>query len=148
MMSWIVNLIVGNIPVWIWPVLAGAGAGVYFVVGFLSRLPQIKPWALIIRPLAVILCLFGVFMSGGSGVTSIYQNEIKDMQAKVKATEAQSQETNTVIQKVYVDRVKIIHDNKQAVQARIQTAKTQLDATCKITPDVVSILNQAAGGQQ
>ena len=59
-------------------------------------------------------------------------------------SEAKSKEVNTVIQKVYVDKVKIVTDTKIVIQEKIVEKEKIIDAECKVEPEAISILNEAA----
>ena len=69
------------------------------------------------------------------------------LEKQVAVAEAKSKETNTVIQYQYRDKVRTIKETQVVVQERIVKEAAKLDAECKVSPEVVGILNQAAGGK-
>ena len=73
MFSWIIELILGGLPSWIWPAIAGGGFVVYSLSAVLGTFPAFKPYAMFIKPLGAVICVGGIFMFGGAGVTAIYQ---------------------------------------------------------------------------
>ena len=76
MFAWILDLILGNIPSWVFPFMAGGGLMLYFLAGIASHIPPLRIHALIIRPIAFITFVLGVFLYGGAGVVAIQQAEL------------------------------------------------------------------------
>jgi len=66
------------------------------------------------------------------------------MEAKVAEAEAKSVKTNTVIKKVYVDRVKVIKQDVVVVQEKIREVEKLIDKDCRVAPEALDLLNQAA----
>ena len=62
MFGWLVTTILGNLPEWIWPAIAGGGFTIYFFSGILAHLPQFKPYAMFIKPVAGIVMIGGIFI--------------------------------------------------------------------------------------
>lgn len=144
MFSWLINLVLGNMPIWIWPAVAGGGVVLYLLSGILSHIPECKPYAFIIKPLSVLAILAGVFMYGGAGVTAIYQAQIKDMQNKIDVAEAKSQTATAQVQTKIVTQTKVIHDKQIVYQDRIKQVTKEIDADCKFDKDASKIINDAA----
>ena len=74
----------------------------------------------------------------------IWRDEVAKMEAKVAESEAKSKKVNRVIQKVYVDRVKVVKQDVVVVQEKIREISNTIDKDCKITPEAIDLLNQAA----
>ena len=74
----------------------------------------------------------------------IWRDEVAKLEEKVAAAEKQSVKTNTVIKKVYVDRVKIVKQDVVVVQEKIREVEKLIDKDCKVAPEAVQLLNQAA----
>jgi ABC-type transporter Mla subunit MlaD len=144
MFGWIVQQILGNIPTSIWPLVAGVGLGVFFLFHFLSALPQVKPYSIIIRPIALLIVAGGVFMWGGAGVSEIYQAQLKDQEKKDAVAEVKSETSNVQIKTVYVDRVKYIHIQDQQIHSKIILDADKMNKGCKLDPSVILDLNAAA----
>jgi len=144
MSSWMMNLILGQIPVWIWPALSGGGVAVYLLSGILSHLPQFTPWHYVLRPLSIVAVLFGVFMYGGAGVTEILQAQIKEQEARIAVAEQKSNDANVQIQTKIVTQTKVIHDTKVVVQKELVADASKIDAECKVDPAAIKDLNDAA----
>jgi hypothetical protein len=144
MFSWIIELILGGLPSWIWPAIAGGGFAVYFFAAILGNFPAFKPYAMFIKPLGALVCIGGIFMFGGAGVTDILQAQIKEQEAKIAVAQQASSDANTNIQTKIVTKTKVIHDTQVVYQEKIKEVEKKIDADCKIDPEAISILNGAA----
>jgi len=111
---------------------------------FIRFIPPLIPYAGLVKTLGIILLVAGVYYKGGYGVEMEWRNKIAQAEAKVAAAEAKSKEVNTVIQKVYVDKVKIITDTKIVIQKEIVEKEKIIDSECKVVPEAITILNAAA----
>ena len=144
MFSWIIQNALGTIPTGTWPALAGASFVINLLSGILSHLPQFKPWHYFIKPLSWVGILVGVFMYGGAGVTVIYQEALKEQQAKIAVAEQASTDANTAIKTKVVTRVQVIHDKQVIYKDRIKEVTKEIDKDCKFDKDASKILNDAA----
>jgi len=144
MFEFIINHFISNIPVWVWPMGVGASIAVYLLAYFLALLPQIKPWAYIIKPLCVIVCFACVFMWGGAGVTEIWQAQIKEAQARVDLAVVASKAANDKLSQVRKQKNRVLVQRQVVIQERIKTVEKRIDAECKVDPAAVQILNDAA----
>ena len=144
MFNFIVQHFIGNIPVWVWPFTAGAGFGVYVVAGIAGHFPALKPYAWIIRLLGGIVFVAGVFMFGGAGVTSIWQAQIAEQQAKIDAAVVASKNANTQLAVARKQKNKIIVQRQVVIHERIKTVEKRIDAECKVDPAAIQILNDSA----
>jgi hypothetical protein len=111
---------------------------------FIRFIPPLFPYAGLVKTLGIVLLVVGVYFKGGYGVEMEWRNKVAEVEAKVAAAEAKSKEVNTVIQKVYVDKVKIVTDTKIVIQKEIVEKEKIIDAECKVAPDAITILNEAA----
>ena len=86
----------------------------------------------------------GVYLRGGYGVEMEWRQKVAELEAKVAKSEEKSKEINTVIQKVYVDKVKVVKDVQIVIQEKIVEKTKIIDAECKVAPEALEILNEAA----
>jgi hypothetical protein len=49
-----------------------------------------------------------------------------------------------VIKKVYLDRVKVVKQDVVVIQEKIREVSNVIDRDCKVSPEAVNLLNQAA----
>jgi hypothetical protein len=148
MFSWLVTHIVGLVPFWVWLTIACAGGAGYFFSGVITMVPFLMPYREQFKILCIVICLSGTFMCGGDGVTAIWQEQIKEANARVAAVEAKSKDANVVIQKEYVDRIQTVKQVEIQVQEKIVKDAAKIDAECKVAPEVIEDLNSAALGSK
>jgi len=145
MFSWLVMHVIGALPVWVWIVLALVGGAGYFFSGLIfAFLPFLLAYKEPFKIACVAICLGSTFMCGGAGVTAIWQEQIKEANARIAVAEAKSKETNIVIQKEYVDRIQTVKQIEVQIQERIVKDATKIDAVCKVAPEAIADLNAAA----
>ena len=121
-------------------------AGVVMIVaGYVSGiLPLLRTYALPLQLLGIVIFGAGAYLIGGYSTEATWQTRVKEMQDKVAAAEAKSNEVNTQVQTIYVDRVKVVHDTETKIITQIKEVEKKIDAECKVDPDAISILNRAA----
>jgi hypothetical protein len=144
--TWLIEHTLLLLPTWFWFVVSGAGAVLYFFSSFIQAIPfaQAKLAGLSVKYIGLALLLGGVYLTGGAGVTALWQAEVKEANAKIEAAEAKSKETNIVIQKEFVDRVKTVKEVQVQVQEKIVRDTQIIDAECKVAPEAIEDLNAAA----
>jgi hypothetical protein len=146
MFTWLIEHTLLLLPTWVWFVVSGSGAVLYFFSGFIQAIPfaQARLAGYSIKYIGLALLLGGVYLTGGAGVTALWQQEIAEANAKIEAAEAKSKETNIVIQKQFVDRVKTVKEIQVQVQEKIVRDAQIIDAECKVAPEAIEDLNAAA----
>ena len=137
-LHWIINIIllVG---------IVGTVASVLFKL-VIRWFPWIIPYRTLLQAVSIILLLAGVYFKGGLAIEQEWRARVKELEAKVAIAEAQSKDANTKIEKVYIDRVKVVKDTQVVIQEKLKTVEVKVDAECKIVPEAISILNDAAAG--
>ena len=137
MLAWVVNTIL----------IAGIiGFTASFFFGYVVRwLPAIAPYHLLIQIISIVLLVSGVYFKGSYSVEMSWRARVAEMEAKVAIAEQKSKEANTQIQTVYVDRVKVVKEKQIVIQEKLKTVEVKIDANCKVVPEAINILNEAAG---
>jgi len=146
---WYLSFIPDSLLVYIVNGILLVGAvGSFFTFFLLHRLvrwfPALAPYHLILQIISAGLLVAGLYLKGGYGVEMEWRTKVAELEAKVKESEEKAKETNEKIVIQYKDRVKVITDTKVVVQEKIKEVEKVVDAQCKITPEAVDILNQAA----
>ncbi len=78
-----------------------------------------------------------------AGVEMEWRARVAQLEAQIKESEAKSKETNIQIQKVYVDKVRVVKEKQIVVQEKIVEKEKIIDAECKVVPETITILNDA-----
>ena len=111
---------------------------------FIRFIPTLIPYAEAVKIAGIILLVIGVYLKGGYGVEMDWREKVAQVEEKVAVVEKKSEEANVIVQKVYVDKIKVVKDTKIVVQEKIVEVEKIIDAECKIAPAALDILNQAA----
>lgn len=144
MFGWIFEILTSNLPSWLWPVFAAAGAAIYFFAGIIGNFPTFKPYTIFIRPAAALIVVGSIFMYGGAGISAIYEERIAKLKQQIAEAQVESAKVNTVIETKIVHDTETIHDTKTIIHNKIQTVKEQINKDCKLDPVVIEIVNKAA----
>jgi uncharacterized coiled-coil protein SlyX len=132
------------LPDWVFHAICLAGFAGLIIAFFLGFVPLIGRYSLPIKILSLLLLVFGLFMEGAITNEQVWQARVKELEAKIAESEKKIAKTNTVIKKVYVTKVKVIKQDKIVVQERIIREAAAIDKNCKVSPEAISILNEAA----
>lgn len=123
-----------------------SGISIYAISYITRVLPPLIPYTGIIRIAGTLLTVLGIYFFGSYSTEMDWRTKVAQMEAKVAESEAKSAKTNTVIQKVYVDKIKVVKDVQIVIKDRIIEKEKIIDAECKIAPEAIDILNDAATG--
>jgi hypothetical protein len=141
---WILHLLPISFLLWIINGLLFIGAA-GLIVGFFTKfIPFINIYRTPILIASVIIFCTGLYWKGGYSVEQDWRERVEAMEAKVAESEAKSKKVNKVIQKVYVDRVKVIKQDVVVIQEKIKEISNTIDKDCKVPAEAVKLLNQAA----
>lgn len=146
--SWMISLIPDAVLTLL--VHAGLVAGVVLTVlgTFADKFPFIGTYAKIAKLVGIPLLIISIFFEGGLANEMRWRAQVEALQEKVKEAEKQSAVANTQIVTQYKDKVKTIKEVQVVVQERIKEVEKKIDAECKVDPEAINILNQAAGGKK
>ena len=114
-------------------------AAVLFVASFFFGV--YKP---IIRIAAFVIALFGIYFEGGYMTEMEWRARVEALEAKVKVAEEKSAEVNTVIEKQYVDRVKVIKETANANIQYVDRVVAKYDNLCTLSNAAVMLHDSAS----
>ena len=136
------------LPDWVWHILTISGVVAVLAAWFLKHVPFVAQYSLILKIAGTVAVLFGIWMEGGITNEAKWQAKVADMEAKVKVAEAKSESANDNVRTVVKEKIKVVHDVQVVVKERIVKDSAKIDADCRIDPEAIDILNQAAGKKQ
>jgi len=113
----------------------------------LNKFPSLAPYNLIIQIVSTVLLVAGIYLKGGYGVEMEWRNKVADLEAKVASSEAKSKDANEKLADALKSKTKIVHDVQVIVKEKIVKAAGKIDADCKIDPEAIEIINDAAKNQ-
>lgn len=115
------------------------------LASFASKfIPGIGTYALPIRLVSTVIILLGVYLEGVVGTHQWYQEQAKQMQAQVAASEEKSKELNTELTEAIAKDTKTITNHTETVHEEIHEKLVPIDKDCSLDPLVISILNHSA----
>lgn len=142
---WQIQWLLALLPVGAWYVLLVLGIAAVVASIFLKIVPLISQYSLPIKWSGIAVIVLSTWMLGGFANEEKWKARVAELEAKVLVAEAKSAKINTVIETVYVDRVKVVTDTRVALQNTIRKSANKLDQTCRIPEQAITILNQSAG---
>lgn len=118
----------------------------YGISEFLSIIPFIIQYKIIIRVISIIVLVIAVWCEGGLSEKTVYDQKISELQHTLDLLSIQSEKVNERVVTKYITKIKKIDTVKYVIKNRIQKAATVIDHQCVISPVVIDILNQASTG--
>jgi NADH:ubiquinone oxidoreductase subunit 6 (subunit J) len=142
---WQIMWMLGFVPTVVWHFLLIISTLTLAATYFLRIIPFVRTHAIVLRLTAVAVLLLTVWMLGGISNEAKWQARVQELETRVAAAEKAAAEANSQIDTVYVDRIKVVKEIQYVVRKDIANSASALDANCRIIPEAVDILNQAAG---
>jgi hypothetical protein len=144
MFTFIVNHLLGNIPTWVFPFMAGGGLAVYFMAGIANHVPPLKTYAMIAKPVAFIVFVAGFFFYGGAGVIAVQQEALIEAEHKVDLAEQASKDATDKLSQALANSEHLVKGRSYGVSQIISKDKAKIDADCKrINDDAWEDYNRA-----
>jgi len=141
---WIVNFL----PDFIFHVLLLVSLLALVASFVLDSIPFVSTNAKAIQLASAVVLAIALYFEGAISDNDAWLARVAALERQVAVAEAKSKETNTVIQYQYRDKVRTVKETQVVVQERIVKEAAKMDAECRVSPEAISILNQAAGGKQ
>lgn len=142
--SWMLSLIPDAVLNWIyWGIIAAGLTGLF--AGWVGRvIPFYGNYARFLKPVGITLLVLGVWLRGGYDTEMAWRAKVEEAQVKVAKAEAESKEFNDKLDQERKKKAKIRTEYITTVKERIVKETQVIDAECKVAPEAVSILNDAA----
>ena len=115
-----------------------------FCGSIVARIPVIGNYGAIVKGIAAPLLLVAIFAEGYLFASKSWIEETKKFEAKVKIAEQQAKDTNEKLGKALSDKNSAVKQQQIVMQEKIKEVEVKVNAECKIAPEVVKILNDAA----
>jgi len=140
LLLWLVNtiLIVGAI---------GSFLSFFVLHKILNKFPALAPYHLLIQIVSIVLLVAGVYLKGGYGVEMAWRERVADLEAKIKVAEAKSEQANVDLAAKQKEKVKVVKEVQVVIKEKIVQVAGKIDAECKVDPDAITIINDAAKNQ-
>ena len=128
------------LPSWIFPAILCMGIITFLVTKTVSFLPQAK----LIQAAAVVLVVFGTYMSGAVSNNEAWKKRVQELETKVAQAEAKSATTNTEIVQKIVTKTQVVRERGRDIVQYVDREVVKFDATCVVPKEFVSTHNRAA----
>jgi hypothetical protein len=140
LLLWIVNtvLIVGAI---------GSFLSFFILHKILNKFPALAPYHLLIQIVSIVLLVAGVYLKGGYGVEMAWRERVADLEEKIKVAEAKSEQANIDLAAKQKEKVKVVKEVQVVIKEKIVQVAGKIDAECKVDPEAITIINDAAKNQ-
>jgi hypothetical protein len=108
------------------------------------RTPIIWKYAIPIKLISIPLLILAIFAEGYLYASKSWIEETKKFEEKVKLAEEEAKDANDKLGKALEEKNKSIVQQRVVIQERIKEVQVKVNEECKISPEVVTILNDAA----
>jgi hypothetical protein len=143
---------------WILSILPDAAIHIIFGLGILGTIagfvlgfiPFVKTYQLAIQICSIVVLVFGVYLEGGLADYKEWELRVKEMEAKVAQSQADSANKNIEIQEKIVEKTKVIRERGQDIIKYIDKEVIKKEEVikyienCPVPKDVIDALNKAA----
>lgn len=115
------------------------------IAGFLlNNIPFIGTNGKLIQIVSILLTVVAVWYEGGIAKDQEYKKQIAELQLKVSKAEAESAAANTKFAEEVLKHQQAIQQITAANKQRLKNQSTELNKSCTVNDNVISILNDAA----
>jgi hypothetical protein len=142
--QWMLSFIPDSLFIWITYGLMTIGAGLYVASKLVQWIPLMGQYKLPAELIGIVVLLGGVYLFGGYGVEMAWRDKVRQLEEKVKAAEAKSQEVKIQIQEKIVYKTKVVKEKETVYIDRIKEIAKEIDAKCEVDPRVIEELNKAS----
>ena len=143
-LTWIFSLIPDAILNWVYWAIIAVGITGMFAGWFGKFIPIYGRYIGFIKPLGIALVVLGVWLRGGYDTEMAWRAKVEEAEAKVAKAEAASQEVNTKLEAKIKEKQKVRVEYYNTVKERIVKETQVIDAECKVAPEAIKDLNDAA----
>jgi len=143
-MLWILQFLPDELILLVCNTVLALGIVITVLASFLRVVPLINIYRLPLQILGIALLVTGVYFRGGYAIEMEWRERVREMEEKVAAAEKKSAQTNTVIKRVYVDRVKKIKQDVVVYRDRVKEVEKIIDRDCRVPAEAIKILNDSA----
>jgi hypothetical protein len=115
-----------------------------FFGSIVARIPVINSYGAIVKTIALPLLIVAIFAEGYLFASKSWIEETKKFEEKVKVAEQKAKDANDKLGQALTDKNNSVKQQQIVIQEKIKEVEVQVNTECKILPDVVKILNDAA----
>ena len=141
---WMLSLIPDAVLNWLYWGIIAAGITGLFAAYIGKFIPFYGKYAGVLKPVGIALLVLGVWLRGGYDVEMSWRAKVADAQAQVAKAEAASKDANAKLEAERNKKTKVRTEYITTVKERIVKDTQIIDAECKVAPEAIKDLNDAA----
>lgn len=115
-----------------------------FAASLVAKIPFISNYGRLVKPIGIAILLIGVFLEGSWWNERGWQEKVNELEAKVKVAEQKSRDLNVKLDETLKLKNKVIKEKQIVIQEKIREVEKKIDAECKVAPEAINLLNEAA----
>jgi hypothetical protein len=142
--QWMFSIIPDAILNWIYWAIIAIGLTGMFAGWFGKFIPMYGKYVEYLKPIGIVLVILGVWLRGGYDTEMAWRAKVEEAQAKVAKAEEASKDANTKLEAKIKEKVKVRTEYITTVKERIVKDTQIIDAECKVAPEAIKDLNDAA----
>jgi len=144
---WAFSLIPDSVMTWIINILLLGGL-LGTVVGFFVKfIPFVNQYRRPVQVISILVLILGVWLKGGESERRVWQERVKELEAKVAKAEEASRAANAKMDKAVRDSQQQIKNNTRIIVQKVPEVITR-EANCTVPEPAVNLYNQAARGAE
>lgn len=136
--------ILSFLPDWIFHLIVIAGILGLLASTFFGFIPFIKQYTLPVKIVSILLLVLGVWFEGAISNNNAWLEKVRALEKKVAEAELKSSQANVALTSAIAEKNREIAKAQSKLQNKIKEISTKIDAECKVSPEVINILNEAA----
>jgi len=144
MLMWLVEHWLLNLPSEFWIVFAGVGFLAFFFASIFSRIPTLRPYMMVVKPIGGLIILCSLFMYGGTEINNIWEERVKTAQEEITKKEQESVKLNNRLEEEIKKKQKVRVEYRTKIEKEIEEKRIYIDKECKFPSDVNKLHNKAA----
>lgn len=132
------------LPEWIIHTTLGLGVVGLLVAFFVQRIPFVKTYGYLIKIVATILLVLGLFLQGALAYKQSTALAVAKLEKKLAEAEAKSAKTNTGIVEKIVKDTEVIRLKGKTITEYVDREVIKYDNKCELPAEVIKAHNAAA----
>ena len=147
---WILGFLPDTLFVMIAYLCWGAGLALYVASKLVKWIPMMSTYKLPSEIIGVLALMFGSYLFGSHATNLLWEERVKEMEAKVAAAEAQSKEVNTKIVTKVITKTQIVKTRGEDIVKYVDREVIKYDekfakgSQCEIPKEFIKAHNDAA----
>ena len=147
---WMLSFIPDSLITLIVHIIFAIGVIGFFVGSFASKFPFISAYGNVVKIIAGVLLIAGLYFEGGIGVENEWRNKVAELEAKVALAEQQSAKENVRIVEKVVKKTEYIRTRGEDIVKYVDREVVKYDekfrpgGVCEIPKEFIKAVNDAA----